>query len=228
MVNQRVYEGRVSNNNNNSSSNSSRNHHTHTHTLSLSLSHTRTTTATPTDLVVRGGGEERLVAHGAVPLEGLLDALVALGGHGEGDAGVARHAVAEVHAQALPQPADVAVGAVVDGLARVVVVEAADAAVVRAEGQALRAARLAPAVLRGGLHLPAAHAADLLHRVPVHRMIRRRLVVAEAARVEAPAARRPQLARAAVVPAPQLPRRRVRHALPPIPAPAPLRCCRCC
>ncbi|EKU22559.1 zinc ion binding protein, partial [Nannochloropsis gaditana CCMP526] len=158
------------------------------------------------DFVVGGAGEEGLRTDGAVPLECLFDALVPLRGHGQGHAGVAGHAVAKVNTQALTQTADVAIGAMVDRLSHVVIVEAADVTVVGTEHVP---AVGVPAGPRGGLELAATHATDLGDRVPVHGMVGQGLVVTKAAGIEAPTTRSSEFAGAPVMHAPKLPRRRV-------------------
>jgi len=112
---------------------------------------------------------------------------------GQVHAGVAVHAVARVHAQAAPAPAQVAEGAVVDGARRLVVPQVADAAVVARHRLPARAAGG-----RGRLARAAGHADHGGDRVRVQPVVGH-LVVAEAARVHLPAARRDHVAAPLVV-----------------------------
>mmetsp|Transcript_7552 Transcript_7552/g.21405 ORF Transcript_7552/g.21405 Transcript_7552/m.21405 type:complete len:258 (+) Transcript_7552:273-1046(+) len=133
----------------------------------------------------RGGVEQVLMAHCAVPLKAALATSVLLKQR-EAHARVAFHAVEEVDAEALPPAADVARGAVVDVSAGLIVKEVADGAVVPRHRVAAAAAaprRQLPDVANLAHHLP--------HGIAVHLVILH-FVMAQAAVVHLVAARRHQ------------------------------------
>mmetsp|Transcript_39295 Transcript_39295/g.123032 ORF Transcript_39295/g.123032 Transcript_39295/m.123032 type:complete len:659 (-) Transcript_39295:757-2733(-) len=154
--------------------------------------------------------EHLLEADRAGPLQHLVQALVL---RVQADAGVAAHAVPVVDAEAAAGAADVAVGAVVDVLVRVVVEEVAHVAVVGRERLLRRGvlAFLVGADALDGLQRAADHAEHFLHREAVHHVVAG-LVVAEAARDKLVAAGRAQLHLALVMRAAELLRRVLRDA----------------
>jgi len=109
---------------------------------------------------------------------------------------IACHAVPEVNPKTLPKSAHIAVGTVVYGFSRRIIIQPTDVAIVGAENLPTP---LIPTCPCWRLELATMHATNFRHCIAIHRVVSRRLVVTKTTRIKTATAGCAEFAGAAVV-----------------------------